>query len=57
MKKLKNRNRTYWHTLKKKKVAKFKAGAELGHLPKARTTQNQKMELEITITIKQVKTI
>ena len=57
MKKLKNRNRTYWHTLKKKKVAKFKAGAELGDLPKARTTQNQKMELEITITIKQVKTI
>ena len=57
MKNLKNKFRNYWYYLKKKKVKKFKAGAELGELPKARTTQNQVMELEITIKINQVKNL
>lgn len=57
MKKLKNKFRNYWYYLKKKKVKKFKAGAELGELPKVRTTQNQVMELEITIKINQVKNL
>jgi len=57
MKKLKSRIQNYWLYLKKKKVKKFKAGPELGDLPKARiASENQSMELEITIKIKEVQT-